>query len=80
MYTARSLTVSRSIPCILGEGGSAQPPWMQTPPGYRPLPLDADHPPPECRPLLHLDADPLPLDADPLPLDAEPSPGCRPLP
>ena len=31
MPTARSLTVSRSIRC--GGGGSAQPPWMQTPVG-----------------------------------------------
>ena len=46
MHTARLLTVSCSIPCILG---SAQPPLrqrMQTPPGGRPL--DAD--PTRCRP------------------------------
>ena len=62
MRTARLLTVSHSIrigglpnPC----GG--RPPWMQTPPGCRPLrqtPLDANpllpgcRPPPGCRPSL----------------------------
>ena len=44
MRSARSLTVSHSIPCFLGWDADPLPPSMQTPhpPGYRPPPQDAD--------------------------------------
>ena len=57
MHTARLLTIFHSIPSISGDGGSAQPPWMQTP-------LEADPGRPSQSPL---DADPLDADADPPP-------------
>ena len=67
MHTARLLTVSRSIPCISGQGsaqasGYRPSPWMQTPP-YRQTPLDADpldaHTPWKQT---HLEVDPLKAD------------------
>ena len=56
MCTAHLLTISRSIPCILG--GLPNPPWMQTsleadPPGGRPTEAD----PPGCRLAGHVNCD-----------------------
>ena len=72
MRAAYLLTISPSIPCILGglpnhlpECRPSSPrcrppsPWMQTPPPvFRPLPLDPDPSVPRCRPPLPPDADP----------------------
>ena len=83
MRTARLLTVSRSIPCILGGGVCLTPTWMQIPtlvrrPGgsAQPSPLDADpHPRRQtggsAQPFLWMQIPLAPLDVDPLDVDPQ---------